>query len=114
MTIPLTRYLYIGILSRMNTLAPPFYARNMKFSFQLHYHLGFRTRRRVPVFRNPRRLECLRRTLSDICKRNEYHVLECELDDYWVRLLLSLRPEHAPATVARIIKGNSSRLVFES
>ena len=101
-------------LFTMDALAPPFRAGNVEFAYQLHYHLGFRTKRRVPVFRSSRRADGLRETLSQICQRSQYHVLESETDELWVRLLLSLRPDQSPAVVARTIKCNSSRLLFQS
>jgi putative transposase len=85
----------------------------VEFAYQLHYHVGFRTRRRVPIFDDPRRADFLRETLADICRRNNYRVLEHEINAYWVRLLLSLRPECAPAAVVRTVKANTARWVLE-
>ena len=98
----------------MNASAPPFYTANTEFAYQLHYHFGFRTRRCVPVFRDAQRAEVLRAAISEIGQRNHYHILEMDMDNYWVRLLLSLRPSHAPAKVVQTIKANASRAVFEA
>jgi REP element-mobilizing transposase RayT len=68
----------------------------------------------VPVFRDARRAEVLRAAISEIGQRNDYHILEMDMDNYWVRLLLSLRPGHAPAKVVQTIKTNASRAVFEA
>jgi putative transposase len=92
---------------------PPFHAKNTEFAYQLHYHLGFRTRRCVPVFRDERRAAVLRTAISDIGRRNHYHILEMEVEESWTRWLLSLRPSHAPAKVVQTIKANASGAVFE-
>jgi putative transposase len=96
------------------TTTPPFHASNTEFAYQLHYHLGFRTRRCVPVFRDERRAEVLRAAISDISQRNHYHILEMDVEHSWTRLLLSLRPSHAPSKVVQTIKANASRAVFEA
>jgi putative transposase len=93
---------------------PPFHAANTGFAYQLHYHLGFRTRRCTPVFRNQRRADSLRAAFADISHRNQFHILEMDVEDSWTRLLLSLRPSHAPAKVVQTIKANASRAVFEA
>ncbi len=98
----------------MTAGTPPFHTANTDFAYHLHYHLGFRTRRCVPVFRDGRRAEVLRAAISDIGQRNHYHILEMDVDDRWTRLLLSLRPNHAPAKVVQTIKANASRAVFEA
>jgi putative transposase len=96
------------------TSTPPFHAANTGFAYQLHYHLGFRTRRATPVFRNQGRADALRAALSDIGQRNHVHILEMDVEDSWTRLLLSLRPSHAPAKVVQTIKANASRTVLEA
>jgi putative transposase len=98
----------------MSAPSPPFHAANTEFAYQLHYHLGFRTRRSVPVFRDAQRVELLRTTLEDIFQRNDYHLLELDIEGCWTRLLLSLRPSHAPSKVVQTLKANSSRAVFEA
>jgi putative transposase len=98
----------------MNAATPPFHTANTEFAYQLHYHVGFRTRRCVPVFRNAQRADVLRAAISEIGQRNHYHILEMDMDNYWVRLLLSLRPSHPLAKVVQTIKANASRAVFEA
>jgi REP element-mobilizing transposase RayT len=98
----------------MTTLTPPFLAANTEFAYQLHYHIGFRTRRCTNVFRDERRAELLRAAIGDISGRNHYRLLEMDVGDCWTRLLVSLRPSHAPAKVVQTLKANSSRAVFEA
>jgi putative transposase len=98
----------------MNALSPPFHAKNTEFAYQLHYHLGFRTRRNIAVFDDSQRAELLRVTLSEVCDRKHYHVLGVDVGDSWVRLLLSLRPSQSPAKVVQTIKANTGRRLLEA
>jgi putative transposase len=98
----------------MNALSPPFNAKNTEFAYQLHYHFGFRTRRNMAVFDDPQRAELLRVTLSEVCDRKHYHVLEVDVGDSWARLLLSLRPSQSPSSVVQTIKANTGRRLLEA
>lgn len=98
----------------MSNPTAPFHARNTEFAYQLHYHLGFRTRRCAPLFRDERRASALRSTIWDIARRSQYHILEMDVNDCWTRLLLSLRPSQEAAKVVQTIKANASRAVFET
>jgi putative transposase len=80
----------------------------------LHYHIGFRTRRRVPVFRHSSRNDALREILPTVCQRSDYHILELDVEEHWARLLISLKPSDSPAKSVQTIKANSSRLLFEA
>jgi putative transposase len=90
-----------------------FHSANTDFAYQLHFHIGFRTRRCMPALRDGDRSSFLSDSLHTICQRSDYHVLEIDVSDSWVRLLVSLRPAHAPASVVQTIKANSSRSLFE-
>ncbi|MBW3599930.1 MAG: IS200/IS605 family transposase [Planctomycetes bacterium] len=98
----------------MQPIDAPFHSGNMRYAYQLHYHLGFRTRRRVPALRASDRKNALHAILSGVCERSDYHVLQAEIDDRWVRLLVSLKPADAPAKAVQTIKANGSRLMFET
>jgi putative transposase len=91
----------------------PFHPGNMAYAYQLHYHLGFRTRRRVAALRDEARSDALKEILSAVCARSDYHVLELEIEEHWVRLLLSLKPRDAPAKAVQTIKANASRLMLK-
>ena len=93
---------------------PPFRPENMRYAYQLNYHLGFRTKYREPIFKSAARRSAFEDILSDTCRRNHYHLLESELDDVFARVLLSLRPTHAPAKVVQTMKANLSRHLFEA
>jgi putative transposase len=97
----------------MNQHLAPFNACNTEFAYQLHYHIGFRTRCCVPVLRYPDRVTFLTDTLYAICERGNYHPLELDVTESWVRMLVSLQPSQAPAKFVQTIKSNSSRLLFE-
>jgi len=78
---------------------------SLTWAYQLHYYLCFRTYRRrqsLPVGE-------LRDLISEICKRHEYHLLECRSYPAQLRLLVSLRPHQSVAKAIQIIKTNSSR-----
>jgi putative transposase len=52
--------------------------------------------------------------LNDTCNRNQFHLLESETEEDWLRLLLSLRPSHSPAKAVQTIKTNLSRWMFDA
>ena len=93
---------------------PPFRPENMTYAYQLHYHLGFRTKYRTPVFGADETRSAFWPILAEICSRNDYHLLTSDFDECFVRLLLSLRPNHAPAEVVQAIKANSSRHLLDA
>lgn len=104
---------YLRPIQELPVATAPFHTANMSYAYQLHFHVGFRTRRRVPVFRSAARADTLREAIAVVCSRGDYHVLEMQVDEYCVRLLLSLRPTHAPSKVVQTIKANSSRILFQ-
>ena len=93
------------ILTRMH-LEP---LTTLSSAWQLHYYLGFRTRRRRSLFTAPERVHLLTTTLSEICERHDYHLLQARIYPDHLRCLLSLRPAQAISTVIQKIKANSSR-----
>ena len=76
----------------------------LRWAFQLHYYLCFRTHRRHPLATSS--LEAL---VTDICNRHGYHLLECQTHPDQVRTVLSLKPADAVAKIIQTIKTNSSR-----
>lgn len=81
----------------------------LNWAYQLHYYLCFRTLSRKPVFAEQENADLLVATLSEICQRHEYHLLDSRAYPDHVRCLLSLRPSQAISTVIQTIKANSSR-----
>jgi len=77
---------------------------SLRWAFQLHYYLCFRTHRRRPLVTS-----CLDELVTEICNRHGYHLLECQSHPDHVRTILSLKPADAVAKVIQTIKTNSSR-----
>jgi len=80
---------------------------SLTWAYQLHYYLCFRTHRRRQFFLSKE--ASLKDLVTEISRRHEYHLLECQAHSDQLRLLLSLRPDQAVAEAIQKIKGNSSR-----
>jgi putative transposase len=80
---------------------------SLKWAYQLHYYLCFRTHRRRQFFRA--REPILKELIAEICQQHEYHLLECQPKPDQLRSLVSLRPNQAVAKTIQTIKTNSSR-----
>jgi REP-associated tyrosine transposase len=93
------------ILSRMQ-LAP---FTTLNWAYQLHYYICFRTHRRRQCFAEDRNAEMLVASLTEICQRHDYHLLESKVYPDHIRCLLSLRPDQTVSTTVQTIKANSSR-----
>ena len=80
---------------------------SLTWAYQLHYYVCFRTHRRrhLPAD-GPERLTD---TIHEICKRQDYHLLEFHPEPAQILCLLSLRPAHTICKLVQIIKSNSSR-----
>jgi len=78
----------------------------LKWAYQLHYYLCFRTYRRKQFFINEE--ERVSETLNSLCKLYGYHSLEMKLRPTDALLLLSLRPDHRISDVLKKLKGESS------
>ncbi len=101
-------------MSNVPKLRPAFHGGNMKYAFQAHYHIGFRTRKNARVLGQADRASTLDQALSDVCRRGNYRILQAETDQNWLRLLLSLSPVDAPSKTVQTIKANTSRMMFEA
>ena len=87
---------------------------SLKWAYQLHYYLRFRTSRRNEVFLQ--RETWLEGMLEEICICHDFNLLEKEVSENELQCLLSLRPKHNIAKVIQIVKANSSReagLIFD-
>jgi hypothetical protein len=67
---------------------PPFHDANTEFAYQLHYHIGFRTRRCAPVLRDVDRSSFLTDSIQGVCQRGDYHLLELDVSDCCTRMLI--------------------------
>jgi len=80
---------------------------SLKWAYQLHYYLCFRTHRRRTTFLSTESV--LKDIVAEICGRHSYHLLECQPHPDQLRSLVSLRPEQPLAKTIQTIKTNSSR-----
>jgi len=80
----------------------------LSWAYQLHYHICFRTHRRLPFFDDPMRATALSEALTDMCKVNHVHLLEMKQNPETVQLVASLRPSQPISEVLKAIKGSSS------
>ena len=95
------------------------YARGMRaepikeisWAFQLHYHICFRTHRRNPVFDDQRRAVALSEALSELCHKNDLHLIEKDCQPEHVQLVLSLRPSQLISHALKRLKGRSSTAI---
>lgn len=87
--------------------------KEISWAYQLHYHLCFRTHRRVAVFRDQSRLDFLSEQLAELSQINEFHLLEKDCQPEHVQLLLSLRPDQQISDVLKRLKGRSSAAVCQ-
>lgn len=83
----------------------------LRWAYQLHYYLCFRTHRRRVSFADAHQAEALTSALTEICQRHDYHLLESQPYPDHLRCLLSLRPEQAISSVVQTVKANASRAV---
>jgi putative transposase len=81
----------------------------LHWAFQFHYLLCFRTNRRRNLFAGNGRIALLADSLTEICDRHDYHLLEAEPHTDHLRCLLSLRPNHDISNVIQTVKTNLSR-----
>jgi putative transposase len=77
-------------------------------AYQLHYYFCLRTKRNKRLFPASIRAS-LGQHLKAICEHCRFNVLEMKSHENHLRLVLSLRPEHAVAEAVKKIRGNLSR-----
>src|SRR5262249_44683523 len=82
---------------------------NLEAAYQLHFYLCFKTRRLQPVLAKQGVSDLLRGVVADVCDRQQYHVLDLAVSSDHLRLLISLKPEHAVSQVVKMLKGNIAR-----
>ncbi len=80
---------------------------SLTWAYQLHYYIGFRTHRRRPSLAS--HTARLPNSISEICARHDYHVLECQPSANQLLCLVSLQPTHTISKLVQTLKCNSSR-----
>lgn len=78
---------------------------SLRWAYQLHYYLCFRTHRRRPVLRDREIAEIVK----DICVCHEFHLLDYEPYPDQLRCLVSLRPDQSVSKAIQTLKTNASR-----
>ena len=86
---------------------PPFKA--LEAAYQLHFYLGFKTHYLLPLLRTAGQRAVVSKVLEDVCAREQYHLLETNITDDYLRLLVSLNPEQTVSNTVKMLKGNLSR-----
>ena len=84
---------------------------DIRFAYQLHYDVCFRTHRRKVLFSDAVRVETFSRTLEEICRRHDFHLLDEAVYPDHIRLVISLRPADTISRTLQTLKGNLSRLL---
>lgn len=88
---------------------PPYQSVNA--AYQLHYHFRFGTRRNKELFVGSVKDSAVA-ILEEVCRGEDYHLLDFQLRGNWLEALLSLKPPDAIPHVVQMIKGNLSRHLF--
>jgi len=83
----------------------------IRFAYQLHYDIGFRTHRRKAIFLSAARVDACSRRLAEVCERHGYHLLKEAVYPDHLRLVLSLRPSDTISKTLQKLKGNLSGLL---
>jgi putative transposase len=78
----------------------------LEAAYQLHFYLCFRTHYSQPLFTSDQSRLLIHETLGDVCRREQYHLLQSDIDPNFLRLLLSLRPDQSISSTVRKLKGN--------
>jgi len=87
--------------------SPPF--NTLDAAYQLHFYLYFKTHYLKPLFATTDEHALIGNVLTDVCAREQYHLLETEITHDHLRFLLSLKPEQTISQAVKMLKGNLSR-----
>lgn len=80
----------------------------LEAAYQLHFYLCLKTHYLREVFVDDA-LPLIEEVVADVCRREDYHLLESQLAASHLRLLISLKPTQTVSRVIRMLKGNLSR-----
>lgn len=92
---------------------PIFTPGNTTPRYELRFHFGWYSHGRQPLFVGADLNDVIRETWHEVTSRYGYHVLEHAVEPTVMRALLSLRPDMAPSSVTKAIKGNLSARIRE-
>jgi putative transposase len=81
----------------------------LKAAYQLHFYFCFKTHCLQPLLAPQSAQTLIGNVLADVCKREQYSLLETDVVDDRLRLLLSLKPTQTVARVTKMLKGNLDR-----
>jgi len=79
--------------------------------YNTNYHLVWTTKHRRRVL-HPPASETLTKAIVALCEEHGYTLLALKIVPDHVHVVLSVPPKVAPATVAKILKGASARILF--
>jgi len=82
---------------------------DLRWAYQLHYYICFRTRWRREAFGEAERETAITRLLAEVCHNHGYHLLQHKIYPDHVRCLLSLKPDQSISVVINKLKSNISR-----
>ena len=81
----------------------------LRWAYQLHYYLCFRTRWRHLEFLTANKEASISQILAEVCANHDYHLLRHKIYPDHVRCLLSLKASDAISRVINKLKSNLSR-----
>ena len=81
----------------------------IKWAYQLHFYICFRTRWRRGAFGDVKREASLSRLFAEISTHHDYHPLQHKVYHDHLRCLLSLKPDQSISNVINKLKSNMSR-----
>ncbi|HYL98636.1 MAG TPA: IS200/IS605 family transposase [Blastocatellia bacterium] len=81
---------------------------DLSWAYQLHHYICFRTHRLRRLFDNSSKQQDMSRALAAICSNHAYHLMKSRTYPDHVRMLISLRPQHATSKVVQTLKSNSA------
>src|SRR2546425_9553428 len=82
---------------------------HLESAYQLHYYLCFKTHYLRDVLVSEKERELVSTSAESVCNRQGYHLLDTSVESSYVRLLVSLKPDHAVSEAIQRLKGNISR-----
>ena len=80
----------------------------LEAAYQLHFYLYFKTYCCRPLFTEGPVREVITEVTSNVCQREDYHLLEARPSLDHLRLLVSLKPGQAVSRAVKMLKGNLS------
>lgn len=78
-------------------------------AYQLHFYLAFKTRYLRPLLKTPEERALVMEVLNEVCHQRQFHMLDANIQDNYLRLLMSLKPDQSVSETVRLLKANVSR-----